>query len=150
MSTTYLIVLLILLAAVAIAVLVARKSAPSESPGLTDGQLTPCPSTPNCVCSEFSTEEKHRIEPFQATGADPMASLRTALIADGAKISREQTDYLAATYASKFFGFVDDVEFRHAPAEDLIHVRSASRAGRSDFGVNRGRVERLRIALARH
>ena len=40
-------------------------------------------------------------------------------------------------------GFVDDVEFLF-PKEKIIHVRSASRIGYSDFGANRRRVEHLR------
>ena len=40
--------------------------------------------------------------------------------------------------------FVDDVEFRHDSAGQVIHVRSASRLGRRDFGVNRERIEAIR------
>jgi uncharacterized protein (DUF1499 family) len=52
--------------------------------------------------------------------------------------------YLHAEFTSLFFRFVDDVEFLVDDAAKVIHVRSASRLGRSDLGVNRKRVERIR------
>jgi uncharacterized protein (DUF1499 family) len=44
-------------------------------------------------------------------------------------------------------GFVDDVEFLADRASGVVHVRSASRLGRRDFGVNRARIEELRAIL---
>ncbi len=57
-------------------------------------------------------------------------------------------DYLHAEERSRLFRFVDDLELLAAPDGELI-VRSASRVGRSDLGVNRRRVERLRALLER-
>ena len=57
-------------------------------------------------------------------------------------------DYLYAEYTSALLGFVDDVEFYFAPRDNIIHVRSASRLGYSDFGVNRKRIEGIRARLA--
>ncbi len=62
----------------------------------------------------------------------------------GGKIEEEHDGYLWATFASRLFRFVDDVEFRMVSIDGIIHVRSASRVGYSDLGVNRRRVERLR------
>ncbi len=60
----------------------------------------------------------------------------------------DSTDnYLYAEFASKLMGFVDDVEFYLDPAESVIQVRSASRLGESDLGVNRKRLEEIRAAL---
>ena len=57
-------------------------------------------------------------------------------------------DYLYVQFTTRWLRFVDDVEF-YAPADaNLIHVRSASRVGRKDFGVNRARIEAIRTALA--
>lgn len=64
------------------------------------------------------------------------------------RIAAERPGYLHAEYASRVFGFVDDVELELDPAATLVHVRSASRIGRSDFGANRARVEDLRTRLA--
>lgn len=62
----------------------------------------------------------------------------------GGKIQEEQDGYLWATFTSRLFRFVDDVEFRMVSSDGIIHVRSGSRKGYSDLGVNRRRVEKLR------
>lgn len=64
-----------------------------------------------------------------------------------AKIVILENNYLHVEFRSAFFRFVDDVEFLIDPEEQLIHFRSASRVGYSDFGVNRDRMERIRKAL---
>ena len=84
-------------------------------------------------------------------GALPGERVRVETVANRADHLRarvvEVTDrYLHAEFTTPVFRFVDDVEF--LLAADAIHVRSASRLGWSDFGVNRRRVERLRRAFA--
>jgi len=64
--------------------------------------------------------------------------------ATGGQIVKQGDHYLAATYTSRFFRFVDDLELRLDPNAGKIHIRSSSRVGRSDFGVNARRVEHLR------
>jgi len=66
----------------------------------------------------------------------------------GAKLIESRDDYLYAQFTSRFFKFVDDVEFYFDPVSNTIQLRSASRIGRKDMGVNRQRIERLRSALA--
>ena len=115
--------------------------------GIDEGRLAPCPNKPNCVCSQ-DTDPQHAIEPLPAVGADPMITLaqvvrqmpRTAIV-------KETPNYLHATFQSKVFRFIDDVEFLYDPEEKVIQVRSASRLGYSDFGVNRDRIEEIRNAL---
>jgi uncharacterized protein (DUF1499 family) len=63
-------------------------------------------------------------------------------------IVEERADYLYAEFTSMLIGYVDDVEFYFPPDEQVIHVRSASRLGYSDFGVNRKRIEDIRAKLA--
>lgn len=113
--------------------------------GVRSAQLAPCPKTPNCVSSQ-SADPDHYIDPFAYDG-DPSAALsrleqlvqrteRTQVIA--------QTDrYLYTQFTSRWMGFVDDVEFFVDDAGE-IEVRSASRLGESDLGVNRQRIETLR------
>ncbi len=81
------------------------------------------------------------------TGIFTLASLKTTLQDMGGVIRQEQENYLAATFSSNIFGFVDDLEIRVNPEEQLMHVRSGSRVGDSDLGVNRKRVELLRSKL---
>lgn len=67
----------------------------------------------------------------------------------GARIAEEKAGYLRAEYRSALFGFVDDVELLLDEAAKRIDVRSASRTGYFDFGVNRRRVEEIRDRFAR-
>jgi uncharacterized protein (DUF1499 family) len=119
--------------------------------GLHDAVLGPCPSSPNCVSSD-ARDAAHRVEAFEL--AVPSAEAWRAARAAVADLSRsvivtETPDYLHAECASAFFGFVDDLELHLRASEGRIAVRSASRLGHSDMGVNRRRVEGLRSELAR-
>ncbi len=73
-----------------------------------------------------------------------LARIKTIVDAMGGSIQAEKTDYLAAAFTSPIFRFVDDLEIRIDTEQRVIHLRSASRVGRGDGGVNRKRVERLR------
>jgi uncharacterized protein (DUF1499 family) len=66
-----------------------------------------------------------------------------------ATVIREEGNYLYAEYKSALMGYVDDVELLLDEKARLVHVRSASRLGRSDFGVNRKRIEELRVLIGR-
>jgi len=59
----------------------------------------------------------------------------------------QRDDYLYARFETQLLRFVDDAEFWYDPAAQAIQVRSASRLGRKDFGVNRARVEAIRDKL---
>ncbi|MDX1375056.1 MAG: DUF1499 domain-containing protein [Burkholderiales bacterium] len=120
--------------------------------GVHDGRLAPCRRTPNCVSSQAEPADRvHAIEPIAFAGApaEAMAALRRIVeAAPGARVVRARDDYLYAEFRSRVMRFVDDVEFALDAAQGVIHVRSASRVGIRDFGVNRARVERLRGTLA--
>lgn len=114
--------------------------------GVHAGQLAPCPNTPNCVSSQ-SQDAVHRIEPFtyDFSAQAAMANLKTALQSfRRAKTILETENYLDAEFTIPVVGFVDDVEFLLDQDAKVIHVRSASRLGESDLGVNRRRIETLR------
>lgn len=109
--------------------------------GIEEGRLGTCPDSPNCV-SSFESRDSHQIAPLEAS----LAQVRTqVLLMPGAQIIREQDQYLYAEFTSRVLGFVDDVEFLEQAGR--THVRSASRLGHSDLGVNRKRIEALRQAL---
>jgi uncharacterized protein (DUF1499 family) len=114
--------------------------------GLVDGRLRPCPPRPNCVCSEDADAE-HATAPLAFTG-DPdaaFASLVALIEAEPrARLVAREGDWAHATWRSPFFGFVDDVELALDREARTIAVRSAARAGQSDLGKNRERVELLR------
>jgi uncharacterized protein (DUF1499 family) len=117
--------------------------------GVKDGQLQPCPNTPNCVNSQTGTDI-HAISPlhYSATPAEAISKLKQVIQSQpGAAIVQATDDYLYAEFTSALMGFVDDVEFYWDSKAQAIQVRSASRLGESDLGVNRDRIETLRKLL---
>ncbi len=115
--------------------------------GRVEGHLRRCPDSPNCVCSEGETGE-HAIQPLRY--ADPPEAAWSRLVSvieatPKAHIVTREASYLRVEFVTPLMRYVDDVEFRLTP--EAIHVRSASRVGRSDLGANRVRVEALRRAF---
>lgn len=113
--------------------------------------LSPCPSSPNCV-STLATDEGHAIAPFRYT--KPRAEAKEVLKAVVNSLSRttlveEDESYLRYEFTSLLLRFVDDVEFLFDDDTKTIHFRSASRMGYSDLGVNRRRMEEIRVLLGR-
>jgi uncharacterized protein (DUF1499 family) len=122
--------------------------------GVQEGRLSPCGRTPNCVSSQADPvhDPLHYVPPLSLPAADDRAwsTVREVItMAPGMTLVEERPGYLRAECRSRLLGFVDDLELLLEPASSVIHVRSSSRLGRRDFGVNRQRVENLRAALAR-
>jgi len=117
--------------------------------GVHDRGLAPCPASPNCVSSD-ARDESHRVPPL-ALAVDSAEAWRAARERVSelprTRIVRVTADSLHAECRSAVFGFVDDLELQLRPEEGIIAVRSASRLGYSDLGVNRRRVEDLRTSL---
>ena len=113
---------------------------------LVDGKLRPCPDTPNCVSSEEQGDSKS-LPPlsYSSSTEEAWQDLRIAIDESGGVVRNDDAPYLWATYTTRLFRYVDDMEFRMEPEHNLIHVRSGSRVGKSDLGVNRKNVEKLRI-----
>ncbi len=112
-------------------------------------KLSPCPSSPNCISSQ-ATDEGHFIAPFKITGnvEEAWAALKNALLSQSRTVITSETgDALHAQATSLVFRFVDDIDAILDAKARLIHIRSASRVGYGDFGVNRKRVEMLRAQL---
>jgi uncharacterized protein (DUF1499 family) len=114
--------------------------------GVTNGRLALCRRTPNCVSSQADpVDAEHYIAAIPFRG-DAIGAVRKALAEmPRATIVSEKPNYLYAEFRSRWLGYVDDVEFFYDGK--AIQVRSASRLGRRDFGVNRNRIERLRAVL---
>jgi len=96
----------------------------------------------------MSEEQTHYIEPFNYPSGKRHAlqTLQRVLAdLDPATIIVQSDDYLHVEFKSRYLGFVDDVEFYLPNNEPLIHIRSASRMGYSDLGVNRKRMNSLRL-----
>lgn len=124
-----------------------------ENIGIHDKQLTDCPNSPNCVSSQ-TQEKDHSIDPLGYQGEKKIAFIKLKKVIaslEGMTLVTQSHNYLHVECKSVFMGFVDDLEFYFPddpPNEKTIQVRSASRLGYSDFGVNRKRVEQLRKLYA--
>lgn len=115
--------------------------------GVVNGHLADCPSSPNCVCTQASDPD-HRMEPIHYSGSadEAMARLQAIVAAmPRTKIVTVDEGYMHAEFTSRVFRFVDGVEFLIDPDAKAIQFRSASRAGHSDLGVNRQRMEDIRL-----
>ena len=115
--------------------------------GLVEGKLSKCPDNPNCICTEYEADVSHYIDPItlsESKPSDALSSLKKTIQEMGGSIQSESESYLAATFTSPIFRFVDDLEIRIDTDQKIIHLRSASRVGYGDRGVNRKRVKRLK------
>lgn len=133
----------VVLAAIIGFLALAQKSKNGAPPGLVDGALARCPSSPNCVSSEAGVPDSHAIEPLLLSSWDKLPDI---IQENGGRVVALRNDYIGAVFSTPLMGFVDDVEFRKGDMQ--VHVRSASRVGHSDMGANRKRVEALRAAVA--
>ena len=130
------------------------KGRPPTEPGLREGKLKPPSRTQNSVSSQASLwpEADHAVEyatieplAFTQDSALAMNRLREVLAGwPGARIIENNPEYVSVQFETRWLRFVDDAEFLLDPAARVIHVRSASRLGRKDFGANRARIEAIR------
>ena len=119
---------------------------PPTSLGVHGSTLSPCPASPNCISSD-ATDSSHGTPPFALAiaPAEAWQIARSVVSSLPRTVVVTQTpDYLHAECSSALLGFVDDLELQLRAPERLIAVRSASRLGYGDLGVNRARVEELR------
>ena len=133
-----------------------QSTAPSDL-GVRDGRLKPPSNTDNSVTSQAALYPDHPqraysdVAPLPLRGDGPATIAKINVVVgamDGAKIVKSDPDYLYAQYTTRLMKFVDDVEFWYDPTARVIQVRSASRVGKGDMGVNRKRIEAVRAALA--
>jgi uncharacterized protein (DUF1499 family) len=123
--------------------------------GVTNGQLSPCPDTPNCVSTGGpSTDAEHFMPAIVYTSDASFAMtqiLRAVSSMPRSKVIKQDDTYLHVEFRSRIMRFVDDVEFYMDDANKLIHFRSAARLGKGDMGVNRKRMteltEKIKAAL---
>jgi uncharacterized protein (DUF1499 family) len=153
---------LALLATLAAAVLVAgqmglfRGTVP-DNLGVRAGRLERPSRTPNSVSSQATLHADHPMReyaelaplPLRGDGAATLDAVRSIVESmPGAKVMKREPDYLYAQFSTRLLGFIDDTEFWVDPGAGVVQVRSASRVGRKDYGVNRARVEAIRARLA--
>lgn len=118
--------------------------------GVTNGQLAPCPNTPNCVATQNAAASQ-QMSPLSYTGSVADAKARLLKVVQSMPRVEQLVDqdkYLAFVLRSRLIGYPDDVEFLLDDTAKVIHFRSASRLGRGDMGVNRARMEAISKAFA--
>lgn len=129
---------------------------PPADLGARDGRLKAPSATPNSVSSQADLWPGHpqaayaRIAPLPLAGDGPATMARLQAIVQGmagAEIVRSETGYLYATFTTPLMKYTDDVEFLLDAQAGVVHVRSASRLGHGDLGLNRKRVEAIRARL---
>jgi len=154
MKTALLLLLaFILLIPVSLAIL-GQISKSGSAPGLVENKLNQCPDKPNCVCSEYRNDSAHFIAPIEIDASHATLTidhLKNIIEQMGGKIEASvsgSNNYVAATFSSNWFGFVDDFEVYLDNSNHVIQVRSAARVGQSDLGVNRKRVELFRKRIS--
>ena len=114
--------------------------------GLKNNLLLSCPNSPNCVLSQASYP-KYQIHPIHYTSSVEIAKeklIKVIQSMDGTRIIKQDEVYWHVEFTTRWLRFIDDVEFYFPESEELIHLRSASRSGYWDLGVNRKRVEEIR------
>jgi uncharacterized protein (DUF1499 family) len=122
--------------------------------GVNNERLKPPSATRNSVSSQAALHPEHTqlqyasIEPLPLKNGNVANSMQTLVSVlksmPNIMIVDAKPDYIYAHSRSRVLKFVDDVEFWVNPAKGVIDVRSASRLGREDFGVNRQRIEAIR------
>ena len=111
-------------------------------------RLDKCPASPNCVCSCYPDDTEHFIEPLTFK-KNVKSSLKKICLEKfkRCELVQEKENYLHFVFTSFLFRFKDDLEFVIDSKKKVVHVRSASRVGHSDLGVNKKRVEKIREYL---
>ena len=118
---------------------------PSDNPVSTNGNLKPCPESPNCV-STLANDSRNAMPPLPFMGTKNQSKQRIIEIIQSlerSEIIKISESYVHAQFKSRLFGFVDDVEFQFDDVARSVHFRSASRSGYYDFGVNRRRMSEI-------
>ena len=147
------IIALVIITGLSVGQLGLLKGSPPTDLGVHDGRLKPPSNTPNSVSSQASLYPDHpqhayaEIVPLPLKGnasatLDRIASIIESM--EGGKIVKREPDYIYAQFTTRLMKYVDDVEFWYDPSAKVIQVRSASRLGSSDLGVNRKRIETIR------
>lgn len=149
MSRLMAIALLIFVTLTGTLIFPAASLAESSNLGVIDNHLAACPASPNCVVSQ-NGDSKHAIEaiPYHVERDKAKETLLKVLtVVPRTTVIEKTDDYIHALSKSRIFKFIDDVEFYFPTDENVIHMRSASRLGESDLGVNRRRMEQIRLAM---
>jgi uncharacterized protein (DUF1499 family) len=155
------IVLFVLIVGILLLVLMGQagllEGRPRGELGVKDGKLQRPSRSENSVSSQAVLWPDHpmrsyaQVDPLRIPGPRAVALKKLRATLEGMprmRVVSAEDNYIYAQHSTAMLRFVDDVEFFYSEPESVVHVRSASRLGRKDFGTNRKRVEAIRTALA--
>ena len=111
--------------------------APSSS-FATQVELKPCIQKAHCVREEWDVRNIEN--PFEEIKTIIENTPRTEIV-------ELNGDYLHAEATSKWMKYVDDIEISYFPGSNKLLIRSESRVGESDLGVNQKRVDLLKFKM---
>ena len=101
-------------------------------------ELKPCIEVAHCVREEW---EVNNIEqPFEEIKSLIENTPRTEIV-------EINGDYLHAEATTRWMKYVDDLEVSYLPESNILLIRSESRVGESDLGVNKKRVDLLKSKM---
>ena len=143
MKTAGIVVLVVVLAVVAFGLY--RTFTPPDDLYTATHHFPNCPERPSCV-SSIAKDSTHAIAPLRYEGdPDAAQALLSSTISamPGARIEQEDEHYIHALFQTPHMHFHDDVELLISP-DGVVDVRSISRFGYGDHGVNRARVGEIR------
>jgi uncharacterized protein (DUF1499 family) len=132
------------------------KGTPPSNLGVREGKLKPPSKTPNSVTSQAALYPQHPMRAYaeiaplelKGDGRATLAKIKAIVESmEGAQVVKSEPEYLYVQFTTRLMKFVDDSEFWFDPAAGVIQVRSASRVGHGDRGVNRARIEAIRARL---
>ena len=101
-------------------------------------ELKPCVEIAHCVREEWKVNNIE--EPFEVIKTFIENTPRTEIV-------EIYGDYLHAEATSKWMKYVDDLEVSFLPESNILLIRSESRVGESDLGVNQKRVDLLKSKM---
>ena len=101
-------------------------------------EIKPCIEVAHCVREEWKVDGI--AEPFEKIKAFIENTPRTEIV-------EINGDYLHAEVTSKWMKYVDDLEVSFLPESNILLIRSESRVGEGDLGVNKRRVDLIKSKM---
>ena len=101
-------------------------------------ELSECVEIAHCVREEWNVNSIK--QPFKDIIEIVENSPRSEIV-------ELEGDYLHAEVTSKWMKYVDDLEVSFIPESNKLLIRSESRVGESDLGVNKKRIDVLKTKL---
>mgnify|MGYP001218343158 CR=1 FL=1 len=103
-----------------------------------DNNLSECKLSTNCIFQTWNVDDSEKAfnELIQILENTPRL-----------EIIEKEKNYIHAVATSRIMKFIDDIEIKNLEQDNIFYVKSSSRLGIYDLGVNKRRVQTLRFRL---